>query len=134
MEKQKCSICGKSYANVKLHESKAHKKDMWKLVIPKNLDTDSGNLKLYNFGREVQLDSEGVGFQDNTDYYNYTLNEMEPVNTIKNATALSVSIFVDRKGNVLRNKEPLIEYEITDKKDRQKYTPVDKNNLIIEYK
>lgn len=85
--KHTCDICNQSFKNVTLHQSKSHKKDMWKIVIPKCfLDKKYWEdvnqplpIKLYSFGKiETELHCEG----GSTTHYSF-YSGITSKNTIK---------------------------------------------------
>lgn len=53
-----CPICGQGFVNVELHKTKAHKRDMWKVVIPADIGDD---WKLFHFGVEVSSQPWSAG-------------------------------------------------------------------------
>ena len=53
-----CEHCKKTFKNVNLHITKAHKRDMWKFIIPKKY-TDEADVKLYSFGKKISSEKCG---------------------------------------------------------------------------
>lgn len=137
MKDGQCTLCKKSYKNLTLHQSKAHKKDMWKFVVnKKNLQMD-----VYNFGRSIggeegHFEPEISDMKDGSIMYSYVI-AVESANTIKNVNSIYFTLYGYEEGEdnykISMDKDADVSYEIINKRDEHTIRPVDKNNYTIEF-
>lgn len=131
---EECPICKKKFKNVALHVSKAHTKDMWKIVIPKKLTDEKNEIALYNFGTLIDIQSSGLsGSDDKGQYLGYTF-EIRSANTIKNISGLFIYVYVDDdEQTVLQKIHPSVTYYKEEDDGVAELKSVDKANVTIEY-
>jgi len=122
-----CQHCNKTFKNVNLHISKAHKRDMWKFVIPKKY-TDEAKVKLYSFGKQIGSQSQsGSGGGTGVDYMIYGFS-ITPTNTIKSEW-MELWVTINKEDDLLI--ESSLAYYFVGKESHP--TLIDKLNYTIEY-
>ena len=121
-----CELCNKSFKNLKLHQSKAHSKDMWKIVIPHDFNENTQEIKVYCYGKfQGKGWNETYTYYEDMEYKDFYVG-IESQNTIKTELMI-VQIPVPFDIDKVK-----IKYSIELKYKYCDWIPVDKLNYTIE--